>query len=567
MYILEKIKKEIAKEINKALKGKLVKASDLVYPPNKGMGDLSLPCFSLASRAGKNPSAAAKELVGKVKAEKMISGVNAIGPYVNFNINKIYLFKGVLRDMNKERVKYGFNKSGREEKVLIEYSNANTHKEYHVGHLRNICYGDAVSRILNANGYKSIPVSYINDFGIHTAKTLWTYLEYYKNKKLPANKGRFLGEVYVRSTKEAEKDKIAKQMIEGIMKKIETREGKEYELWKETRGWSIKQFDNIYRELGVKFDHIFYESEYIDKGIKIIEGLTKKKILEVSQGAVIANLEKYNLGVLVVLRSDGTATYPVADIPLAEAKQKKYKMDKSIYVVDVRQSLYFKQLFKILELNGHKEELVHLSHDFVKLPTGMMSSRTGNVITYEDLREKVFDRAIKETKQRHQDWSSKKIEATAKAITNGAIKFEMLKVGANQEITFDIKKALSFQGFTAAYLQYTYARVNSIISKAGEKENIKIDFQGFDAKEEHELILKLAKYPDAVKRAGEKYDPAEITKYLFELAQKLNDYYHKVPVLKAEEEIKLARLALIGSINRVLKNGLGLLGIETLDKM
>ena len=567
MNFLEKIKKEIAREINKALNGKFVKALDFVYPPNKDMGDLSLPCFSLANKLGKNPIKVAGELVAKVSVGGIISGIKVIGPYANFSINKTKLAQGIIGEINKEKDGYGRNKSGKDEKVLIEYSNANTHKEYHVGHLRNICYGDAVSRILSANGYKSIPVSYINDFGIHTAKTLWAYLEFYKNKELPANKGRFLGEVYARSTKEIEKNKTAKQMIEGIMKKIESRKGKEYELWKETRGWSIKQFDNIYRELGVKFTRIFYESELMEIGRKMVDKLIKKGILELSQGAVIANFEKYDLGVLVVLRSDGTATYPVADIPLAIEKQKKFKAGKSIYVVDTRQILYFKQLFKILELLGHKEKLIHLGYDFVKLPSGMMSSRIGNVITYEDLREKLFEQARKETEKRRQDWSGKKIDAVASAIMNGAIKFEMVKVGANQEITFDIKKALSFQGFTAAYLQYTYARVNSIIKKAGEKENIKINFKGLDMKEEHELILKLAKYPEAVRQAGEKYDSAQIAKYLFELAQALNDYYHKVPVLKAEQEVRDMRLALIKSVNQVIRNGLDLLGIQTLDEM
>ena len=266
---------------------------------------------------------------------------------------------------------------------------------------------------------------------------------------------------------------------------------------------------------------------------------------------------------------------------MAIAKSKKYKLDKSIYVVDIRQGLHFKQLFKVLELLGHKEELVHLGYDFVKLPSGMMSSRTGNIITYEDLRAKLMQKSIKETKKRHKDWSKKKIAATAGKIVNGAMKFEMIKVSAQSVITFDIEGSLRFDGFTAAYLQYTYARMNSIIKKAkkqinketksyqgiGGEGNLSVEDKEVAESKEHALIMKMMKYSEVVKKAGESYDPSEIAKYIFELAQLANDYYHSVPVLKAEEETRKARLALLGSINQVLKNGLGILGIETVDEM
>ncbi len=290
-----------------------------------------------------------------------------------------------------------------------------------------------------------------------------------------------------------------------------------------------------------------------------------------SQGAIIADLQKYNLGVLVFLRSDGTALYPVADLPLAEEKFKKYKIDKSIYVVDVRQSLYFKQLFKLLELLGYKKEMKHLGYEFVKLPEGMMSSRTGNVITYEDLRAQALKRATSETKKRHKNWDAEKVSEVARKLVNGAMKFEMLKVGADKVITFDVEQALRFDGYTAAYLQYTCARIHSIIkksevrSKKFEIRNLK--FENLLEVKEAALVNKLARYPEAVVAAGKNYDPAEIAKYLFELAQEFNDYYHSVPVLKAKADVRLARLALISAVSQVIKNGLELLGIETVEKM
>ncbi len=386
---------------------------------------------------------------------------------------------------------------------------------------------------------------------------------------MPEDKGYFLGQVYVRATKELEKSPRAKEMVIFMMKKIESRKGAEYKLWQKTREWSIEQFSKIYKELGVKFGHIYYENEFIGKGMKKVEELYKKEFLIKSEGAVIADLNKYNLSVLLFLRSDGTALYPVADISLAIDKFKKYKLDKSIYVVDVRQSLYFKQLFKVLELLGYNYDMVHLGYEFVKLPSGMMSSRSGNVITYEDLREQVFNKAKSETKKRHKDWDEKKIEQVARTITNGAIKFEMIKVSADQVITFDINKALSFDGFTAAYLQYTYARINSIIRKAGERksENRKWKFDKLTDNKEHKLAMELARYPEIVINAGDNYDPSEVAKYLFDLARSFNEYYHKIPVLKAEKDIREARLALISTINQVIFNGLNLLGIEILEEM
>ncbi|MFH1583332.1 MAG: arginine--tRNA ligase [Candidatus Falkowbacteria bacterium] len=577
MNTLDKIKQNIAEAINQALKKKdLVKATDLVYPPKPAFGDISLPCFNLAKELKKTAVETGEFLVGKIELNDTVVATKAIGPFLNFTFNKAKLAQGVIEEILKVKTKYGINNIGRNKKVMVEFSNANTHKEYHVGHLRNICYGDAITKILTANGYKSVPTSYINDFGIHVAKTLWAFNKFYKKEKLPANKGYFLGKVYVRASEELENDEAAKAETGQIMKNIESRSGADYKLWQKTRKWSIDGFNKIYKELGVKFEHIFYESEAIDKGLDMVAKLYAEHFFIKSQGAVIADLNKYNLGVLVVLRSDGTALYPVADLPLAEEKFKKYKIDRSIYVVDVRQGLYFKQLFKILELLGYtatkpgtsKKEMLHLGYEFVKLPDGMMSSRTGNVITYEDLRARAFKKALSEIKKRHKNWPEKKIFEVANKLVNGVLKFEMLKVGADKVITLDVNQALRFDGFTAAYLQYTAARINSIIRKTRNSQlATQIKYEMLNEAKEFALANKLAKYPEIVATAGKNYDPSEIAKYLFELAQEFNDYYHSVPVLKAKAEVRQARLALIMAVRQVIGNGLELLGIETVEKM
>lgn len=576
MYTLEKIKKDIINTVNNSLKIDLT-ISDFSYPPKPEYGDLSLPLFSLAKKLKKNPNELGNLLISKIKTGNIVSDIKVTGSYLNFFLNKPWLAKNIILEIQKQKGKYGENKSGKNEKVLIEFSNANTHKEYHIGHLRNICHGDAITKILLANGYKAIPISYVNDFGIHIAKTLLNYHEFVKTslggkkiEDLPEEeRGYVLGKIYAEASQKEKNDPGLKEKASELMKKIESRAGDEFRLWEKTRQWSIKHFDKIYHELKVSFKNILYENEFVNRGFDLVNSLLEKGILKRSQGAVIADLEKYNLGVLVVLRSDGTATYPVADLALAEAKAKKYKPKKSIYVVDVRQSLYFKQLFKLLELMGMKIELIHLAYDFVKLPSGMMSSRSGNVITFNELHREIFKKAKEEIKKRHEAWDNKKIEEVAKIIGLGAIKFEMVKVSTQSIISFDIKKALSFDGFTSTYLQYTYARIQSIFRKYHDYK-FKISSHSFDKlgeKEEIELIKKLAKYPETIKGSCQNYDPSELAKYLFELAKLFNDYYHKTPVLKAEDEVRKARLAMLYATSQVLRNGLELLGIEVINEM
>jgi len=571
VYTLEKLKKELLENINSILELKDVVLADIFeYPPNQEMGDLSLPCFLLAKEKKQAPGELANNLLTKIGELNLefLEGIKTVGPYLNFSFKKDFFVKELLKEVGAKKDNYGKSDFGQNKKVMIEYSNANTHKEYHIGHLRNLFYGDSVNRILSASGYESISVSYINDFGIHVAKTLWAYLTYRKDEKIPANRGRFLGETYVMATQKLTENQMGKGMTELMMKKIESRKGEEFELWQKTREWSIEQFSKIYDELGIKFENIFYESDLIEEGKALVKELKEKNILRESEGAVIADLEEYGLGVLVIIRSDGTATYPVADIPLAKKKFEDFNLDTSIYVVDTRQSLYFKQLFKILELLGHKEKMIHLGYEFVNLPSGMISSRSGNTIPYEDLKFKLMERSIAETQKRHPEWEIDRIEFVAQKISKGAMKFEMVKVGADQIITFDIDKALDFSGFTAAYIQYAVARINSLIRKSKNNEFSQME-ESDDVviKKEKQLVLKALKYSEIIQRASIDFDPSEIAKYIFELSQNFNDYYHSVPILKAKKEDCQKRLELLRSIKQIISNGLDLLGIEIVDEM
>jgi len=542
------------------------------YPPNTSLGDLSLACFELAKDSSKNPAVLATELAELLKNQKNLkkyfNEIKAVGPYLNFYINHEYLADKVIRAVKVSKKKYGHNKFGRGKKIVLEYSNGNTHKEYHVGHLRNISYGDAVGRLLSACSYNLIPVSYINDFGIHVAKTIWHWQNNPQYKDSSADKGYLLGRCYSEASKKLADQSEFKDEVLKIMAEIESRQGASYFLWKKTRLWSIKYFASIYKELNIKFQHIFYENDYVAEGLKIVQRLIKKGQLVKSEGAIIANLEEYGLGVLPVIRTGGTALYPVADLALIAEKIKKYSPDESLYVVDVRQGLYFKQLAKLAELIGYQGSIKHLGYDFVTLPDGMMSSRSGNVITYEELKNKIFPKLIEETSKRHSDWTKTRINQVAWSLMISTIKFEMLKVGADKIIVFNIDEAVRFDGYTACYLQYGYVRLKSLL----RKEPLRLtffqpDFKTLKEIKEKELLMKLARYPEIIKVAGEKYSPSELAKYLFELVQLFNDYYHEVNILKSNNDVKKARLALVAAIAQVLNNGFNILGLKVIEEM
>lgn len=542
------------------------------YPPSSELGDLSLACFEAAKRTNQNPADLAKVWSEKISQSEELKSyfaeIKTVGPYVNFFFAPDFLASGVITEIRAEKNKYGTNKSGQEEKIMVEYSNGNTHKEYHVGHLRNIAYGDAVSRILDANGFTAIRVSYINDFGIHVAKTLWNWKKNPAYANLSEPKGFLLGKCYAEASQKLTERPEYKIEVTRVMQEIESHQGENYLLWKETREWSIEYFASIYKELGIKFARTFYESEVIAEGLTMVKSLREKNILVASQGAVIADLEQYGLGVLPVIRSDGTALYPVADLALAVNKFSLYDLAESIYVVDIRQSQYFKQLFKVLELLGYKQKLTHLPYDFVTLPAGMMSSRTGNVITYRELKDKIKNRLEKETKVRHEDWSLETVAKIAEDLAIAVIKFEMLKVSADKIMTFNIEEALKFDGYTACYLEYSYARLKSILRKEGGSFfSGKTNFAVLTEAKEKELLMLMARYPEIVIAANEKKNPGEIAKYLFELAKGSNDYYHAVNILKSERKIKKARLALIKAVAQVLENGFTLLGLPVLEEM
>ncbi len=554
--VLSDIKKIIAKKI-------AIDHSKLIYPPDTNWGDFCLPIFELAKEKKIAPQIIADELKGKIDQDKelasILSKVEIAGAYLNFFVNSEYLADRVLSNIMKQKKKYGINNNGKNKVVVFEFSNINTHKNFHIGHLRNLCFGESMTNIYKANGYNSYPISYINDFGIHVAKAIWSYKQGYSKD---------LNKCYAQTVKEIEKNSEIMKEVGVIMSDIEKHQGENYALWKETRRISLKAIDDIYKKNKIKFKKVYYESKVIDNGFKIVKKLIDKKILVLSEGAIIANLEKYDLNILPIIRSDGTALYPVADLALAEIKAQDFKnLNNSYVVVDIRQGLYFKQLSKILELAGYKQKLSHLPYEFVTLPEGMMSSRSGNAVPFIDLYNEVLECLKRETKKRHTDWTNKKIEKNCSELAIAILKFEMLKISPQKIIIFNIAEATKFDGFSALYILYGLVRIKSIIRKAKFKNSGKFKFDLLNNKRERELIIFLAKYPEIIIRAEKKQDQSEIAKYLFELLKLFNDYYQQVRILQSEVDIKKSRLFLLSSILVVVENALDILGIKSLNEI
>lgn len=537
---------------------------EITTPPDRKMGDFAVPCFYFAKMSRLSPNRISEELKNKIRPSGFIKSVSNLGPYLNFTVNAKNLSQRVLKEVGKKGEKYGVLKSHKE-KVMIEYSGPNTHKEFHIGHVRNVALGASLVNLYRFGGKKVMPVNYIGDIGSHVAKCLWCLEKFHKDEELPENKGKYLGAIYSEAVNKIEGNEEYKKEAEEVQRKLESGNKQLTSLWKKTRQWSIDELNEIYKTLGVKFDHTFYESEVEKPGKKIVEDLMEQKIAEKSEGATIINLEKYNLKSLLLLKSDGSSLYSTKDLALAKLKFEKYKIDRSFYVVDNRQSFYFQQIFKTLEVMGFNKPMTHISYEFLTLKEGVMSSRSGNIIPFEDFLEQVIDLAKIETKKRHENWDEVKIYEASKKIALSAIKFNMIKVSNNNVIVFDIKEAISFDGFTGPYLQYTVSRINSILRKESAKDAV--DFGKLDNPLEKELMIKMSEFPEVISACIGDNQPSDLAKYLFDLAKLFSNYYQNVPILASEEDVKKARLLLVSGVRQVLVNGLNILGIDELEQM
>ena len=553
------IAKLIAKEAN--LKPEDVE-NLLETPPSPELGDYAFPCFILASKLRESPLNAAAELSTKISKTPEIEKIEAKGPYVNFFLNK-KLFAEKILGITEE---FGRTQQVKSENVMIEFSQANTHKAFHIGHIRGTSLGESLARILEFTGNKVLRANYQGDTGMHVAKWLWCYKKYHKKEKLIQD-GRWIAKIYVDAVKKLSKHENFQKQVDEINRSLE--EGKDKsltELWKKTRELSLNELEKIYTDLGTRFDYYFFESEVEKRAKEIAKSLVKKEIAKISEGAAIINLEKYNLGVWVLLRSDGTVLYSAKDIALAERKFSKLKVDKSIYVVGAAQRLHILQLFKTLELMKFPQakNCSYVPVSEVRLPSGKMSSRTGENIIYEDFRQEILDYSTQEIKKRYPKLSQSEINSRALNISIAAIKFSMLKQDLDKTIIFEKEKALNFEGDTGPYLQYSYARASSILRKAKYKPKSNVKITQIQ-QQELSLIKEILKFPEQVENASKNLTPSTIANYSLQLAKLFNEFYHSCPVLDSEE--KAFRLELVSKFRQVMKQSLYLLGIQVLEEM
>ncbi len=554
------------KEIKSMLKTHIKQDIPLEKPPSADMGDYALPCFVLAKELKKAPVEIAKDLAAKLKSGKLVTKIEANGPYVNFFVSKETLSENVLMKIARQKNKYGAGAS-KKKKLMIEFSQANTHKAFHVGHIRGTSLGESLARILEFTGFKVIRANYQGDTGMHVAKWIWCYKKFHNKDKLKQDEAWIAG-IYVDAVKRIKENPEFQEEVDEINRKLDSKEDKELnELWKKTRKLSLDALEKVYRELNTGFDKNYFESHVETKGKEISKDLVSKGIARISEESTIIDLEKYRLSVWVLLRKDGTALYSAKDLYLARKKFEDCKIEKSIYVIGAEQKLYFRQLFKTLELMKfeHSKDLKVIHFDLIRLPGGKMSSRTGNNILFSEFKKELVDYA-KEEIQKRGKISKKELEERALKIAVAAMKFSMLSQDPNKVIVFDKKEAMRFEGETGPYIQYAHARICSIFRKHG-REVYAANLSLLNNEHELKLIKTLRVFPQTIQEAASHYKPSIIAHYLIELAQQFNEFYHCCPILKEKKELRDARLLLISCVKQVLKNGLNLLGIEAPDEM
>lgn len=531
----------------------------LSVPPDPKMGDYSFPCFKL----GKN---AAEKLKEKIKKPSFISKMEVIGPYLNLFLDKSELAKETLLEIKKQKKTYGAGKS--KDKIVFEYCGPNTNKPLHLGHVRNMAIGNAMVRILSFQGNVVHPVNIVNDRGIHICQSMLAYQKWGENKQPDKKSDHFVGDYYVMFAKKNKENPDLMNLAQEMLFKWEMKNPEVIKLWKKMNSWVLKGFAQTYQRFGITFEKEYFESELYEKGREVaFEGLKKKVFEKDNDKNIIANLQSYNLPNKVVLRGDGTSVYITQDLYLAEERYKDYNYDRSIYVVASEQNLHFKQLFKILELleRPFAHKLYHLGYGLVHLPSGRMKSREGTVIDADDIMDETASLAAKEIKQRYSEISTQEIKQRAELISLAAIKFFMLRTDPIKEIIFNSEESLRFEGETGPYLQYTHARACSVLRKAS-KIGV-VDYGEFNSEQEEKVISLLSKFPEQINEAARQYKPHLLCRYLLDLAQAFNEFYHAHQVISDNKKQMNARLLLVDSVRQVLENGLSCLGINAPEEM
>jgi len=552
-------------EIIKILNKEKISPELLEVPLNSTMGDYALPCFHLAKKYKRAPQEIAKELQKKFKPNKFVKEIEANGPYLNFFIDTTKRNEKVIKQILKEKDKYGYKKKSKKN-IVIEFPSPNTNKPLHLGHLRNMSLGESISRVYESQGFKVLRTNLNNDRGVHICKSMLAYEKWGKNKKPDKKTDHFVGDYYVLYSKK-ETTKL-KEEVQELLRKWEANDKATIKLWKKMNKWALDGFDQTYKRLGIKFDKVYFESDTYTHGKEIVNyGLKKGFFKKDKTGAVLIDLGE-KLGEKILLRADGTSVYITQDLYLAKNKYDDYKFSKSIYVVGNEQNYHFEVLFKILNLLKYKfaKNCFHLSFGMVSLPKGKMKSREGTIVDADNLMDDLSNLAKKEITSR-QKLSKTELHETSEKIALAALKYYLLKYSAHKDFVFDPNKSISFEGDTGPYLQYSYVRAKKILKKVNIEPKTK-DFDLLTKEEEIQLVKKLNEFPNILEKASNAGTPHIIAEYTNKLAATFNQFYEKSPILRAENKnIQNVRLLLVKSYIHVIKSSLYLLGINTVELM
>ena len=550
----------------------------LVEPPNPEMGDLAFGCFLVAKALRKSPAQIATEiqnnLQNKLSGQKLIEKAQAAGPYLNFRLSSEAVGNSLLELILSEKI-FNLKLTENHPRTMIEYSQPNTHKEMHVGHMRNVSLGDALVKVGRYAGFEILGVTFPGDVGTHVAKCLW-YMKYRNTEPIPAtDRGEWLGRMYSKAHLKLEDEAGTPQEADNrekmtmILKQLESKSGEFYDLWKETRQWSIDLMNRVYDWAGISFDRWYWESDVDAPSLKYARELYEQGKLVQSQGAIGLDLSDKNLGFCLLIKADGTGLYATKDIELARRKFQE-GIERSVYVVDVRQALHFSQVFEVLDRVGFSQakNCFHLQYNFVELPDGAMSSRKGNIIPLLSLIEQMENRVKEQYLTRYQnEWPKEEIDLVASQVARGAIKYGMVKIDNNKKIVFDMQEWLKLDGDSGPFIQYSAARIRSLVAKLGPlAENRQWATLVHPA--EKKLMAHLMNFNTVVVNAAMTDRPSILCTYLLGLAQNFNHFYHECPIGQAENaDLKQARLGLAASTGKVLEKGLELLGIPSPKRM
>lgn len=568
---MEDLKGLIAKKLEeKELGLDFQEIYDLIeIPPQDDMGDFSFPCFILAKKLRKNPAIIAKELKEDLEKEDSpyFSKVDSLNAYLNFYIDRKYLQGQVLREIIKEKENYGRSDMGKGKNIVLDFSSVNIAKPFHIGHIRSTVIGDAIRNIHDFLGYNTIASNYIGDYGTQFGIMIAAYKLWGDDDKLNQNPIKELLNLYVRYNEQASNDQDMMNEARDEFRRLEEGEEEAVRLWSWFKEISFKEFDRVYKLLDINFDNYHgeaYQSKYIPD---VLDQLKEKNLLTESDGAQIIDLSKYDLPPAIIIKSNGSSAYITRDIATAINRKKTYNFSENLYVVATQQNLHFQQLWAILELMGYDfyKDCKHIPFGMVSLKDQTLSTRKGQVVFLEDVLNKAIDKTKEIMKDR--DSALENLDETAQIVGIGAVKFQELYNNRIKDYVFDWDNLLNFEGETGPYVQYSYARAKSVLKK-GQIDNFdKVEFYLLNTDEEFNLIKSLAEFKESIVRAKEKYEPSIISRKVMDIAKNFNKFYNTSKIMVDDEKLKEQRLALAYATSIVIKNGLKLLGIKTVDQM